>query len=177
MAIPKQRLAALRAAAGVPAAGPLPAMRGPLASSIACVLVVSVYALGGVSGTNFNPAVSFALGRSNKLAWKEVGIYCAVQIAAGICAGLCWAGLLWKVLYTFVLCFVVVNCAASKKNGCGSMKGNQLFYGLATGFVIVAGGYGAGGVLRRRLQPRSGHRPRRLQRRQGPGVVRSVHGL
>merc|ERR1719327_2443482 len=42
-----------------------------------------------------------------------------------------------------MLCFVVLNCAASKRNGCDT--GNQ-FYGLAIGFVIVAGGYGAGHI-------------------------------
>jgi len=130
--------------------------------SIAAVLMVSIYALGGVSGANFNPAVSVALGMSNKMEWKEVGIYCAVQICAGICAGLSYAGLLWQVvncapkpgfgwweamlaevLYTFMLCFVVLNVAASKKNGCDT--GNQ-YYGLAIGFVIVAGAYGAGNI-------------------------------
>merc|ERR1719359_1466674 len=42
-----------------------------------------------------------------------------------------------------MLCFVVLNCAASTKNGCDT--GNQ-FYGMAIGFVIVAGGYGAGHI-------------------------------
>merc|ERR1719487_3144591 len=126
-------------------------------TSIACVLMVSIYALGGVSGGNFNPAVSLTLGLSGKMEWKEVAIYCVVQIIAGICAGLSFAAMLWKVvnvapkpgfgwweaglaeiLYTFVLCFVVLNCAACKKN-----KGNQ-FFGLAIGLVIIAGGYGAG---------------------------------
>jgi len=134
-------------------------------TSIACVLMVSIYALGGVSGGNFNPAVSITLGLSEKMPWKEVAIYCVVQIIAGICAGLSFAAMLWKVvnvapkpgfgwweaflaetLYTFVLCFVVLNCAASTKNGCGSLDGKQQFYGLAIGFVVIAGGYGAGSI-------------------------------
>jgi len=129
------------------------------ATSIACILMVSIYALGGVSGANFNPAVSVALGISDKLAWKEVGIYCAVQIVAGICAGLSYGALFFKVfnlapgagfgwweaalaeiLYTFMLCFVVLNTAATKKN-----EGNQ-YFGLAIGFVIIAGGYAAGNI-------------------------------
>eukprot|EP00747_Dinoflagellata_sp_TGD_P184461 gnl/TRDRNA2_/TRDRNA2_40079_c0_seq1.p1 gnl/TRDRNA2_/TRDRNA2_40079_c0~~gnl/TRDRNA2_/TRDRNA2_40079_c0_seq1.p1 ORF type:complete len:449 (-),score=88.28 gnl/TRDRNA2_/TRDRNA2_40079_c0_seq1:154-1500(-) len=130
------------------------------ATSIACVLMVMIYALGGVSGANFNPAVSLALGISNKLEWKEVGIYCAVQLVAGIAAGLSYsltlsnsftlaptkgygaveAGLA-EVLYTFMLCFVVLNVACSKKHA-----GVDMFYGLAIGFVIVAGGYGAGHI-------------------------------
>lgn len=35
------------------------------------------------------------------------------------------------------------NCAALRKNGCGT--GNQ-FFGLAIGFVLIAGGYGAGAL-------------------------------
>merc|ERR1719262_583521 len=129
------------------------------ATSIACILMVSIYALGGVSGANFNPAVSVALGLSNKLDWTTVGIYCVVQIIAGICAGLSYGALFFKVfnlapgagfgwweaalveiLYTFMLCFVVLNTATAAKN-----QGNQ-FYGLAIGFVIVAGGYAGGGI-------------------------------
>jgi len=129
------------------------------ATSIACILMVSIYALGGVSGANFNPAVSVTLGLSNKLDWPTVGIYCCVQIIAGICAGLSygalffkvfnlqpgagfgwWEALLAEVFYTFMLCFVVLNVATAKKN-----EGNQ-FYGLAIGFVIIAGGYAAGNI-------------------------------
>ncbi len=43
-------------------------------------------------------------------------------------------------LYTFVLCFVVLNVAVGK-----GTAGNQ-FYGLAIGSVIIAGAYGAGAV-------------------------------
>merc|ERR1719235_2084652 len=62
-------------------------------TSIGLVLMVSIYALGGVSGANFNPAVSFALGISRKLAWKEVGIYFLVQIVAGIAAAMSYGAL------------------------------------------------------------------------------------
>lgn len=129
------------------------------ATSIASVLMVSIYALGGVSGANFNPAVSVSLGLVNKLEWKEVGMYALVQIIAGICAGLSYGALFFEVfnlepqpgfgwweaalaesLYTFMLCFVVLNVATASKNA-----GNQ-YYGLAIGFVIIAGGYAAGSI-------------------------------
>lgn len=131
------------------------------ATSIACVLMVCIYALGGISGANFNPAVSFALGFNKNMEWPEVYTYCAVQLAAGFCAGVSYGLLHWRVfdigpaagygptqallaefIYTFMLCFVVLNVAASKKDGGGK---NQ-YYGLAIGFVIVAGGYGAGHI-------------------------------
>merc|ERR1719321_127989 len=92
----------------------------------------------------------------------KVGLYCAVQVAAGLCAGFSYAALfmsviplapgvgfgfleavLAEVLYTFMLSFVVLNVAASKRNGCGT---GQEFYGLAIGFVIIAGAYGAGAI-------------------------------
>jgi len=129
-------------------------------TSIACVLMVCIYALGGVSGANFNPAVSAALAVTGKLPIMEAGIYCGVQIVAGILAALSYSALFgWKpfnlhpklgfewwqaglaeMLYTFMLCFVVLNVATAQ-----GTKGNQ-FYGLAIGFVIVAGGYGAGAL-------------------------------
>merc|ERR1719224_37032 len=46
-----------------------------------------------------------------------------------------------EMLYTFMLCFVVLNVAASKYHG-----GVNQFYGIAIGFVIVAGAYSAGAV-------------------------------
>merc|ERR1719231_1271638 len=66
-------------------------------TSIGCVLMVAIYALGGVSGANFNPAVSLALGISNELKWDQVGIYMAVQVVAGICAALSYGALFMKV--------------------------------------------------------------------------------
>jgi len=126
-------------------------------TSIACVLMVSIYALGGISGANFNPAVSLTLAASGKLDWTTASIYMVVQVIAGIVAGFLYAllyGTAFNVgpaehfslisagvaefLYTFMLCFVVLNVAASDSN-----TPNQ-FYGLAIGFVIIAGGYGGG---------------------------------
>merc|ERR1719265_3106636 len=43
-----------------------------------------------------------------------------------------------------MLCFVVLSCALSKRNNPRD-DGNQ-FFGLAIGFVIVAGGHAAGGI-------------------------------
>jgi len=130
------------------------------ATSIACVLMVCIYALGSVSGANFNPAVSLALGMTGKLPWQEVAIYSAVQLIAGMLAAGMYAlmlgqvftlgpsaGYAWwqaamsEILYTFMLCFVVLNVAASKRHA-----DKDQFYGLAIGFVIVAGGYSVGHI-------------------------------
>jgi len=135
--------------------------------SIGCVLMVAIFSLGKISGANFNPAVSITLGITKLLGgpgldMATVGIYIAVQIIAGIAAALSysaifmmdtfnlapakgfswWQAGLCEVLYTFMLCFVVLNVAAAKKY---AKEGNQ-WYGLSIGFVIVAGAYGAGAV-------------------------------
>jgi len=128
--------------------------------SIACVLTVMIYALGKSSGGNFNPAVSVALGIAKKMEWSEVAIYSVTQIVAGIFGGLCYLGMfgesfnlqptkghswwqagLAELLYTFMLCFVVLNVAASKFHA-----GKNQFYGIAIGFVVVAGAYSGGSV-------------------------------
>jgi len=130
------------------------------ATSIACTLMVSIYALADISGANFNPAVSCALGFAGKMDWNTVSCYVGVQMMAGFFAAVAYGLLHWKVfdigpatgyywyhaafaefIYTFMLCFVVLNCAASKMDG-----GKNQYYGLAIGFVIVAGGYGAGHI-------------------------------
>jgi aquaporin Z len=129
------------------------------ATSIACVLMVSIYAMAATSGANFNPAVSLTLGVSGKLPLFDMGIYIVVQLIAGILAGLSyyalfgtvfnlqpgkgfgwWEAMIVEVAYTFMLCFVVLNVATARKN-----EGNQ-YFGLAIGFVIIAGGYAAGPV-------------------------------
>ncbi|CAE8586801.1 unnamed protein product [Polarella glacialis] len=132
--------------------------------SIASVLMVSIYGLGGISGANFNPAVSTALGISKILGGpgldlQTVCLYAAVQLSASVAAAIGYSMLfkdsfalapsrgynlleagLCELFYTFMLCFVVLNVAVAKK-----VEGNQ-YYGLAIGFVIIAGAYGAGAV-------------------------------
>jgi len=129
--------------------------------SIASVLMVCVYALGSVSGGHFNPAVTVAVFIENKVHGKESspagsGAYIVTQLVAGVAAGQTYKFLFGaafpvmpagatlgtacavEMLYTFMLCFVVLRCACSK-----SSEGNE-YYGLAIGWVIVAGGYAGG---------------------------------
>jgi len=125
---------------------------------------VFIYALGGVSGANFNPAVSVALAVSKALGgpgieMKDMGAYIVTQVAGGLAAAFTYKTLLGdsvsvqpqdgysiigaglcEMAYTAILCFVVLNVAVAKKN-----QPNQ-YYGIAIGFVIIAGAYGAGAV-------------------------------
>jgi len=132
--------------------------------SIASVLMVSIYALASVSGANFNPAVTLALYLTKtETDVTKVGAYMATQIVAGICAGFTYfavfgeainlapmkhpvhgqfgaygAGVI-EVLYTFVLCFVVLRGAVIAE------KNNESF-GMAIAFSVVAGAYAGGWI-------------------------------
>jgi len=133
-------------------------------TSIASVYMVCIYALGGISGANFNPAVSFALSMSKSkgaggISFEKAAVYAGVQLVAGVTAGFAYSALfgntfnltpapgfgwahamLAELLYTFMLCFVVLNVAVASKK-----QPNQ-YYGLAIGFVIIAGSHGAGAI-------------------------------
>jgi len=128
--------------------------------SVACSFTVMIYALSKVSGGNFNPAVSLALGLIGHLGWQEVAFYIASQVVGGAAAGCAFAmvfarnlelaptaGHLWwqactvELLYTFMLCFVFLNVMASKAHA-----GKNQFYGIAIGFVLVAASYSGGGI-------------------------------
>lgn len=134
--------------------------------AIGSVLFIVIMGLGGISGANFNPAVSVTLGITKSMGgpgmeWKDVVMYCIAQVTAGLAAVLNSTHMLGSVinvapaegfslpqagacetLYTFMLCFVVLNVAAARKN---AEEKNQ-YFGLAIGFCVVAGAYGAGAV-------------------------------
>jgi aquaporin Z len=133
--------------------------------SIASVLMVFIYSLASVSGANFNPAVSLTLYLAGiETDIKQTVAYMGVQLVAGLCAGFTYltvfgesvggiqpgeheehgkfnalsAGAI-EIFYTFVLCFVVLRAA------CKAAPDNESF-GLAIGYVIVAGGYAGGWI-------------------------------
>jgi len=137
------------------------------ALSIAASLMVMVYSLGSISGGHFNPAVTLACTLADikgKMSWAEAGAYMVTQIVAAIFAGFTYffmhgkafnlepgtdfdifqAGAV-EVLYTFMLCFVVLRTACQG-------AGNE-YYGLAIGFVIVAGGYAGGWISKGAFNP------------------------
>ncbi len=67
-------------AAGIPDVG-----IGFLGVSLAFGLTVltMAYALGGISGGHFNPAVSLGLALAGRIEWREVGPYWAAQVIGG----------------------------------------------------------------------------------------------
>lgn len=135
--------------------------------SIACVLMVLIYSLGSVSGAHLNPAVTVTCWLQDAITQGEAVKYFVVQFCGAALAGLTAVLLLGsdntsnatdkhpvgplninfllgaplvEFLYTFMLCFTVLNVCVAQKT-----KGN-VYYGVAIGFVVIAGGYGGGYV-------------------------------
>jgi len=140
------------------------------ATAIATILMVMIYGLGPVSGGHFNPAVSVACGVTGNTPWPKVAGYALVQVAAGLLAGwACWGtfggaaalgprmGYGWfhvgvaELFYTALLAFAHLNCATSPRNN--PQDDQNHFFGLAIGFVLVAGGYAAGNISGASLNP------------------------
>jgi aquaporin Z len=129
-------------------------MLAPLA--IGSALMVMVFAGGHVSGGHYNPAVSTAAFARGKLTLGEYVPYVVTQAVGGILAGLLVRGvfpvhsaaavagsgkmLLVEFLFTFALCYVVLNVATAKGTE------NNSFYGLAIGFTVATGAFAVGSI-------------------------------
>lgn len=126
----------------------------PLA--IGSVLMALVYAGGHISGAHYNPAVTLAVLMRGKCALSEVPIYLVAQIGGAAAAAftaqfLVGTGtaaetidvnksLVAELLFTFALAYVVLNVATAK-----GTSGNS-FYGLAIGFIVMAGAFSVGSI-------------------------------
>jgi aquaporin Z len=130
----------------------------PLAAG--SVLMVMVYAGGHISGAHYNPAVTMAALVRHRIGFADAVGYWIVQLIAGVVAALVAravvapakvttlspsghvlvAAVLVELLFTFALCYVVLNVATSK-----DQSGNT-FFGLAIGFTVVAGAFAVGGI-------------------------------
>jgi aquaporin Z len=134
-----------------PGAGPL----APIA--IGASLIMMIYAGGRISGAHYNPAVSVAVRLRGKLSNGEfVGYVCSQFFGAAVATAatrflkqgtLVTAGaiiigpsVLAEFIFTFALCFVVLNVATVK-----SVAGNS-YYGLAIGSTVIAGAFAVGSV-------------------------------
>jgi aquaporin Z len=131
----------------------------PLA--IGSALMVMIFAGGHVSGGHYNPAVTLAVYLRGKLPMTDVIPYIVSQVLGGVAAalavlymkpltpyypGLAAAGeripkmFLAEFLFTFALCYVMLNVATAK-----GTSGNS-FYGLAIGFTVLTGAYAVGAI-------------------------------
>ncbi len=134
-------------------AGVIPAI------AIGFALMVMVYAGGHISGGHYNPAVSLAAAIRGALPVKQVIPYWISQVLGGGAAALLvnhfvkevpvaqccgftpGAIITGEFLFTFALCYVVLQTATSR-----NLEGNS-FYGLAIGSTVTVGAFAAGGIL------------------------------
>ncbi len=133
----------------------------PLA--IGAVLMVMIYAGGHLSGGHYNPAVTLAVLVRRRIGLRDAVAYWVVQFGAGLLAAavvrtivdparkpttaamtlsghILVAAFVAELLFTFALCYVVLNVATSKHHPDNS------FYGLAVGFTVVAGAFAVGAI-------------------------------
>ena len=127
----------------------------PLA--IGSALMVMVFAGGHISGAHYNPAVTLAVFLRGKCPAADVVPYMVAQVlGAAVAAAVVLfvkgnpsveaanpdipRALVAEFLYTFALCYVVLNVATAK-----GTSGNS-FYGLAIGFTVLIGAYSVGSV-------------------------------
>ncbi len=129
----------------------------PLA--IGSALMVMIFAGGHVSGAHYNPAVTLAVTLRGRCSFADAIPYMIFQVV-GAAAAAATVGFLYgapkdaplelaakvpqalvaEFLYTFALCYVVLNVATAKANA------NNSFYGLAIGFTVLAGAFAVGGI-------------------------------
>jgi len=132
-----------------------PGVIPPLA--IGAVLMVMVYAGAHISGAHYNPAVTLAVWLRGRCPGSDVIPYIVTQLIAAAIAALLAKYLfgaatpmtlgsrleafIGDLLFTFALCWVVLNVATVKANA------NNSYYGLAIGFTVLAGAFAVGGSL------------------------------
>jgi aquaporin Z len=130
----------------------------PLA--IGSVLMVMIYAGGHISGGHYNPAVTLAALVRGRIGLPDAVAYWVVQIVGGVLGmalarwvihptqvstmalsgHLLGAAFVAELLFTFALCYVVLNVATSKDHP------NNSFYGLAIGFTVLTGAIAVGAI-------------------------------
>merc|ERR1719311_282553 len=142
--------------------------------SIAASLMCMIYALGGVSGANFNPAVTLALLITGKggMSASLAPVYMGMQLLGGFAAALTsiaitgtklsllppafgfTSALIGELFFTFVLCFTVLNvaCTTQAEKLMGGGPSEQI-YGWAIGFCIMVGAGASGNVSGAALNP------------------------
>merc|ERR1719428_2449428 len=133
-----------------------------------------IYSLGNCSGAHFNPAVTLAIflwgnkdSERGQMPAGEVAAYMSAQILGGVAgaftyslmehgktfplgpgAGHNWIGVsVAEIIYTFLLCFVVLNVATVQEGALTQ------YFGLAIASCVTAGGYAIGAVSRGSLNP------------------------
>jgi len=136
------------------------------AFAIGWVLMVVVYAGGHISGGHYNPAVSLSACLRGVLSKKHFLFYSIIQILGGVLAALTFMFLIKgldipmqpaalkisivliaEFLFTFLLCYTVLQTATTK-----STNGNS-YYGLAIGSSVSIGIFSVGAICAAAFNP------------------------
>ena len=64
-----------------------PAGNGFFGLAIGFTVLAGAFAVGGISGGAFNPAVALGAATAGPFAWTTIWVYLVVQLGAGISAG------------------------------------------------------------------------------------------
>jgi aquaporin Z len=127
--------------------------------AIGVVLIALVYTGGPVSGAHYNPSISLAIWLRGKLSLHQMFVYWIFQLGGGA-AGALLGGMiggnfsgvsvgdsysltqafLAEVVFTFLLCFVVLGVATH------SQAADNHYYGAAIGLVVAAGAITVGPI-------------------------------
>lgn len=124
--------------------------------AIGAILAVMVYVGGPLSGGHYNPAVTLSVLLNKKITAMNALVYIFFQIVGALAASITFFGIngslfipqpgadigfttafILEMLFTFLLCFVVLNVTSSKT------KGNQ-YFGFAIGTTVGVGALVAG---------------------------------
>jgi aquaporin Z len=140
------------------------ATSSPLAPvGIGAVLMVMIYAGAHLSGGHYNPAVTLAVLVRRRIGLGDAIGYWIVQCGAGLLAAITVrdtigparvaataaltlsghaliAAFVAELLFTFALCYVVLNVATSRH------EANNSYYGAAIGFTVMAGAVAVGAI-------------------------------
>ena len=127
--------------------------------AIGAVLIAIIFAGGPISGAHYNPAVSLAVAIRGSMEYKEMVTYWIAQVVGGILGGLCGGvvsasfsvvgmaddasyiqALLAELVFTFILCFVVLSVATNPK------AEDNHYFGLAIGLVVMSGAITVGPI-------------------------------
>ncbi len=129
------------------------------ALAIGIMLMAMVYIGGHISGAHYNPAVTISVWLRGKLKPNKIFGYLSAQVLGTFAASFIfyilsgkfflpspgigvpmWHSILVEILFTFVLCSVILFVATSKKS-----EGNYI-YGIAIGLALAAGAYAGGSI-------------------------------
>jgi aquaporin Z len=97
-----------------------------VALAFGLTVLTMAYAVGGISGGHFNPAVSLGLAVAGRFEWSELIPYWVVQVAGGLAAA--------SILYVIASGTPGFAAGGFASNGYGDLSPGH--YGLVSAFVI-----------------------------------------